>query len=133
MIGAILPLLTGRALPYVLAGLLALAGGAYVWWQGQTIDSLRGRLEASQARAEVAESANALLAAEMDRQAAERARNEAALAAERDAAVARARAAGRALQEIRNAPDADQPFSRGVADALRRLYRDGADRADGGD
>lgn len=121
---AALSLLTGRALPYVLAGLLALAGGAYVWWQSSIIDSLRGRLTAAQERAEAAESANALLAAEMDRQAAERARNEAALRRERDAAVERAAARGRAVQEIERAPDASAPFSPDVGNALRRLYRD---------
>src|SRR5690606_515766 len=76
---AILSLLGSRALPYILAGVAALAAGGWIWWQASTIEALRGDLASMEARAERAEDANRLLAAEMDRQRAEAARNEAAL------------------------------------------------------
>ena len=125
---AILSLLGSRALPYVLAAVAAAGLGGWLWLQGERIEGLQDDLAAARDRAAAAESANADLAAEIMRQATERARTEAALAAERDAALARAASRGRALQEITDAPEtADRPFDPGVGAALRRLHT-GADR-----
>ncbi|MFC3227317.1 hypothetical protein ACFOGJ_08760 [Marinibaculum pumilum] len=122
MIAAILPLLTGRALPWVLGGLGIAAAAGWIWIQGQRIDGLQADLATAQDRAAAAESANAILATELDRQAVERERNEAALARAAAEASARAEARGRALTEIRNAPDANAAFSPAVGAAVRRLY-----------
>jgi len=118
----ILHALAVGARPWLLGGAVAAVAGAWIWWQSGTIHTLRDRVAAATARATAAEGANAILAMELDRQAAERARNEAALVREAADATVRAEARGRAIQEIRSAPDADAPFSPAVAAALRRLY-----------
>lgn len=125
LLGRLLGWVGGAGLPWILGGatVAAAAAGGWIWLQGERIEGLQADLTAARGRAAAAESANALLADELDRQAAERARTEAALAAERDAALARAASRGRALQEISDAPEtADRPFDPGVGAALRRLH-----------